>query len=193
MMQNAAAWDNFLDMVRESQRPWPQGADDTDEYRKGRALAYFNCTSKVCNDLLRLKPTLLSWVPHIALFIVPRQMVFLGDPTRRSCDACESWGAMVKKLIKHTTCRRVASSTVTHHEGKRGCKWKQTFTVGYVQQAFERACVRESLQHGEENAAYMQRVDARRKAAGKASTTRKAYAREVLPMATIHELAGKFE
>ena len=87
----------------------------------------------------------------------------------------------------------MASSTVTHHEGKRGCKWKQTFTMGYVQQAFERACVRESLQHGEENAAYQQRADARRKAAGKAITSRKAHARKVLPMATIHELAGKFE
>ena len=27
-------------------------------------------------------------------------MVKLGDPARRSCDACESFGAMLKKIIK---------------------------------------------------------------------------------------------
>ena len=39
-----------------------------------------------------------------------------------------------------------------------------------------------------ENAAYAQRCDARRVAKGKASTTRKAYQQEHLPMATIREL-----
>ena len=190
MMQNAEAWDNFLDMVRETQRPWPQGAADSDDYRKSRALAHFNCMLKVCNDLLRLKPTMLSWVPHIALFIVPRQMVLLGDPTRRSCDACESWGAMIKKLIKFTTCRRRTTATGTGHVHGES-KWTQHLIVGFVQQAFSRACVRESLQHGPENAPFMQRTDAQRKAADKASVTRKAYQREVIPMATIYELAGK--
>ena len=50
----------------------------------------------------------------LVLFIVPRQMVSLGDPTRRSCDACESFGAMVKKLIKHSTCRRRLGTVRTH-------------------------------------------------------------------------------
>ena len=36
MMQNAQAWDNFVDLVAETARPWPQGADDTDTYT-GRA------------------------------------------------------------------------------------------------------------------------------------------------------------
>ena len=52
-------------------------------------------------------PTLKSWVPHIIMvFIVPRQVLELGDPSRRSCDACESFGARFKKLIKERTCRR---------------------------------------------------------------------------------------
>jgi hypothetical protein len=51
--------------------------------------------------LPELKSTLLTWKLHILCFIVPRQLVELGDAARRSCDACESFGAMVKKLIKH--------------------------------------------------------------------------------------------
>ena len=52
-------------------------------------------------DLKRLSPTMKTWVPHILLFIVPRQMVLLGDPAKRACDATESFGALVKKVIKH--------------------------------------------------------------------------------------------
>ena len=84
MMQNAQAWDNFLIMVSDFARPWPQGSPDTDEYSKGRALTYFNNMALVCNDLLRLKPTLRSWVPHIALFICRGA----GRKTLCSCAAC---------------------------------------------------------------------------------------------------------
>ena len=38
--------------------------------------------------------------------------------------------------------------------------WKQTFKKSYIQQAFERVAVRETLIHGEENAPYLQREDA---------------------------------
>ena len=106
MLADASRWDRFLDLVAALQAPWPQGDADTDEYRKGRALEIFNLALPVCVDLHELKPTGITWVPHILLFIVPRQMVSLGDPARRSCDACESFGAMVKKIIKHATCRR---------------------------------------------------------------------------------------
>ena len=41
------------------------------------------------------------------MFVVPRQIIEMGDPSRRSCDACESLGARFKKIIKHLTCRRV--------------------------------------------------------------------------------------
>eukprot|EP00965_Chrysotila_dentata_P012466 409889-Pleurochrysis_carterae.AAC.1 len=40
-------------------------------------------TIPVATDLYELKSTLQSWVPHIAVFIVPRQILFLGDPSRR--------------------------------------------------------------------------------------------------------------
>ena len=51
--------------------------------------------------------------------------------------------------------------------------WESAFTVGYIQQAFSRACVRESLQHGPENAPFLQRADARRTAVGRATVSRK--------------------
>ena len=175
MLNNAERWDRFLDLVRQLQKAWPQGELDTDDFRKGRALAMFNLAVPVVRDLLELKPTMLTWVPHILLYIVTRQMVFLGDPVRRSCDACESFGAMLKKIIKHATCRRRVTTGQFDHgkkatAGTTARRWKQTFKVGYIEQAFKRACVRESLQHGAENADYLQRADVRRKTAGKAST-----------------------
>ena len=178
MMKNADRWDRFLALVAAIHVPWPQGEADTNEYREGRAVEAFNLAAKVANDLKELKPTLMSWVPHIAVFIVPRQMVALGDPARRSCDACESFGAMFKKLIKHSTCRRrVMGDQTTTHNPKATAqasarRWKQTFNRGYIEQAFTRACVRESLQHGEENRPYRQRVDVRRTSTGKATVSR---------------------
>ena len=216
MLANAARWDRFMGLVVAVQAPWPQGEADTDEYRKGRALEVFNLALPVCQDLRELKPTGITWVPHILLFIVPRQMVSLGDPARRSCDACESFGAMVKKIIKHATCRRRTGTVRSpflnpqphpltqptpslatmclafqiHHipstgfplptlqafdhskkatAGTTARRWKQAFSVGYVQQAFTRACVRESLRHGEENAPYLQRSDIRLVSKGKGS------------------------
>ena len=174
MMKNAGRWDHFFALVESISRPWPQGEADTDEYRKGRAVEVFNLGAQCAIDLLELKPTLQSWVPHILVFIVPRQMVLLGDPTRRACDACESFGAMVKKTIKHTTCRRrLADAQQIEHRTKSGKIWKQSFRRGYIEQAFRRVTVRESLQHGAENAPYLQRTDARRKAMGKANTYKK--------------------
>ena len=166
MMSNADKWDDFLALLRASAEPWPQDDRDTDEYRQGRALRWFNLFARVARGLLELKPTLRSWVPHVGLFIVPRQMLLLGDPQRRACDACESFGAMVKKSIKHGTCRRRLNRPTSNHKKKLptggNLLWKQTFKRGYVEQAFRRMCVRESLLHGEENMPWLQRADYRR-------------------------------
>ena len=85
-------------------------------------------------------------MPHIACNIVPRQIVDLGDPSRRAADACESYGACCKKVIKHLTCRREISST---------------YRRGFIEQAFRRMVVRCELLHGTENAPFLQRQDAR--------------------------------
>ena len=166
-----------------------------------RALEAFNLASTVVSDLLRLSPTMKTWVPHILLFIVPRQMIELGDPSQRSCDACESFGAMVKKIIKHLTCRRsVKVASTPHHVGgvamapdihTGGC----IHTGGYIQQAFERVCVRAELRLGPENAPYAQRADVR----GLLATGRKAVARginkpvQLGPSESVRNLCVKLE
>ena len=81
---------------------------------------------------------------------------------------------MVKKMIKHLTCRRnLGRGATTHRSEARNKRWKQTFTKGYMQQAFKRAGVREGLRHGVENAPFLQREDARRAALGKVSETKR--------------------
>ena len=148
---NAERWDTFLSWVSDLEVPW---REDTDEYRKLRALQYCNGARAVSRDLYDLKPTMASWVPHIACNIVPRQIVDLGDPSRRAADACESFGACAKKVIKHLTCRRVV---------------RAGFGRGYVEQAFRRLVVRASLIHGPENEAYHLRRDARLLGSGRVS------------------------
>ena len=127
---HAGYWEFFLELVRESQT---SRTSDTDEYREQRTVTAFNLRCLVSSDLITLSPLLMSWVPHILVFIVPRQILELGEPVRRSCDACESFGAMAKKVIKHLACRRNISSS---------------FSKVYVQQCFERLCLRHGLFHG---------------------------------------------
>ena len=143
LVDNAVKWDNFLEWVSGIEHPW---TENTDLYRNQRALRYCNGARRCSRDLKRLKPTLESWVPHIACNIVPRQIILYGDPTRRSADACESYGACCKRVIKHLTCRREIS-------GK--------FARGYVEQMFRRNCVSCELRHGVENEPFLQRKDHR--------------------------------
>ena len=141
LFKNASRWDRFLDWVRGIETPW---GEDTDAYRRMRALQYCNGARACSRDLLELKPTMASWVPHIACNIVPRQIVDLGDPARRAADSCESYGAVAKKTIKFLTCRRSVTAT---------------YGRGYIEQAFRRLCVRSDLLHGPENLSYLQRKD----------------------------------
>ena len=168
---NGDRWDRFLAYVDVYQKEWASEASDTDTFRKRRAVELFNAGALVATDLLELKPTMETWVPHIAAFIVPRQVLELGDPTRRSCDACESYGAKLKQRIKHLTCRRTLTrDTVKHTRSGGGAKtWRQTFTKGYIEQAFTRQCVSEALKHGPDNASYIQRKDARMIGKGRSS------------------------
>ena len=107
---------------------------------------------------------------------------------------------MCKKLIKHATCRRPPTGTtkVAHGqkvEGAEDRRWAQTFKVGFIEQAFKRSCVRESLQHGEDNVPYGQRIDFQRTQAGKARTVKKFLANDS-PMPakpSIFEAATAFE
>ena len=119
-----------------------------------RALSYANGARLCSRDLLQLKPTMLSWVPHIACNIVPRQIVELGDGSKRAADACEAYGACAKRTIKHLTCRRAIGSG---------------FRRGFIEQAFRRLTVRAGLIHGPENEPFLQRRDARMLCVGRSS------------------------
>ena len=124
---------------------------------------------------------------HVLFFIVPRQMVELGDPARRSCDACESFGAKLKKNIKYLTCRRsLGTGSVGHKRSRDAQTWRQTFTKGYVQQAFTRQCVSEALRHGPDNAVFLQRKDAR--TVGKGRSSVKAESRKPVVRSSVREL-----
>jgi hypothetical protein len=111
-------------------------------------------------DLYKLSPNLSGWVPHVLVFVVPRQVLDLGDPSKRSCDACESLGASVKQIIRQTTCRRRSDRGKHLHTSADGKKsWYSSFSRGYIEQAFRRVCVRSSLIHGSANSPYLQRKD----------------------------------
>ena len=120
-------------------------------------------------DLYALNPALADWVPHVLVFIVPRQIVPLGDPSKRSCDACESLGAKIKKIIRNNTCHRRPTGTTKHaHRSADGKRlWLSTFTRGYVEQAFRRVCVSADLLHGPGNQRYLQARDYRLLTKGK--------------------------
>ena len=188
MMKHANYWDDFLAWVREISAPW---TEDTDEYRERRAVAAFNtgarrraaprrpaaltrlwprplvtlrlrrAGTKFYRDLLELSPNLQTWVPHVIVYVFPRQIVELGEPARRSCDACESLGAVIKTIIKTLTCRRRINVMTLHQRSRNGkvTEWTQAFSRGYIQRTLERVSVRSQLSFGEENAPFLQRKD----------------------------------
>eukprot|EP00965_Chrysotila_dentata_P210087 6185679-Pleurochrysis_carterae.AAC.1 len=86
-MEHAQMWDNFLAYIEAAERPWASPDEDTDEYRKERAVEFFNLAGVLATDIYTLNTELAGWVLHVLCFIVPRQILTLGDPSRRSCDA----------------------------------------------------------------------------------------------------------
>ena len=65
---------------------------------------------------------------------------------------------MLKKVIKHLTCRRrLGRGDSDHVSGLK--RWNQTFKRGYVEQAFRRTCVRSRLLHEDANLPFRQRQD----------------------------------
>ena len=137
MMRDADRWDRFFTFNTDAQKSY---TSDTDAYREARAVDYFNNSMACSRDILELKPTSESWVFHVSTFIVPRQIVALGEPAKRGCDAGESFGAMVKDIIKKLTCRRRvrtksdisahnanrAAGTTVGHESRRSRKAKSS-------------------------------------------------------------------
>ena len=74
------------------------------------------------------KPTLLSWVPHVLVFIVPRQMVTLGDHRtllgsflREALAHAMNWraGCTLGESFEHSALGlALATHVVEEHEGE---------------------------------------------------------------------------
>ena len=107
--------------------------------------------------------------------IVPRQIVDLGDPSRRAADACESFGSCAKRIIKHLTCRRAL---------------RAGFGRGFIEQAFRRLVVRSGLIHGEENAPFLQRRDAQLIGAGRLSASSRSEGPSILIRVKVEQEAA---
>ena len=63
---------------------------------------------------------------------------------------CQGGGDIIYHIISYS-----------HERGEKS--WTQTFSRGYIEQAFRRCCAREALLHGEENEPYLMRSEWRLK------------------------------
>jgi len=189
MLRDAKSWDSFARLVY-SVRSFT--SDSEDYYRKERAVECFNAAAEVLSEYKRLSPAAQSACPHVALCVLPRQMVEHGDPTRRGTDHSESYGAAIKDGI-HRRClrRKKATERSTHHrrdkEGKIVKTWTQApLGVSRVMQTFRDQCVRERLIRDEESVPYLLRTHYRLAKTG-FSTVGEAGARAVDPLQSIYE------
>lgn len=71
IQRDAKSWDAFLSLVY-ALRPFD---DDSQEYRKARAVQTFNAAADMMKEYKRLHPSAVSACPHVALCVLPRQQV----------------------------------------------------------------------------------------------------------------------
>ncbi|KAL1514466.1 hypothetical protein AB1Y20_003565 [Prymnesium parvum] len=159
ILLDAKAWDSFISLVH-SVRPFER---DDPPYRQERAVETFNAAASVMEHYKRLHASAQSACPHVALCVLPRQMVEHGDPNRRATDHSESYGASIKDGI-HRRClrRKKAVESVTHRRrdsnGLIIKSWTQRgLGVSRVMQAFRDMSVRECLLREEESVPYLLR------------------------------------
>lgn len=159
ILRDARTWDKFRALCY-SMRPFD--ADDKD-YRQLRAIEAFNAAAQVMEEYKRLNPQALSACPHVALCVVPRQMVEHGDPGRRGTDHSESYGASIKDSLHRRCLRRkkAAQAEIHRRRGKDGTvikTWLQrALSVSRVMQTFRDQSVRERLLREDESLPYLLR------------------------------------
>ena len=140
LMLAARTIDAFLQVMHE-QRPFEQ---DSDDYRKRRAVAAFKAEVELKRLLNQTDVAPRSTISHVGMTEYVRQMVRDGDPNRRSCQVNEAFGAKLKYVMRNLVCRRIAKgktiSCKRRKEGKvtRAEKWTQTFKSGRIKQTFRR-------------------------------------------------------
>lgn len=159
-LKDARSWDAFAGFVYACRSF--DGCDDP-TYREERAVEAFNAARKVMQEYNRLFPGFLSSVPHVALCVVPRQMIEHGDPNRRSTDHSESFGAAVKDTV-HRRClrRRKETESKLHKRRKASATGKRQWTqrplsVSRVMQTFRDTAVRALIMLDEGSEEFLQR------------------------------------
>eukprot|EP00966_Prymnesium_polylepis_P319654 7376088-Prymnesium_polylepis.1 len=133
----------------------------------------------------KLNPSVQSACAHVALCVVPRQMIAHGDPGRRGTDHSEAFGASIKDGIHRRCLRRKLSKTAeTHTSRKAGADggrkvWVQKgLSCLRIMQAFRDIAVKERLLRDEGSAAYLQRHHLRLKNTGFTTVGEMAAAKE---------------
>ncbi|KAL1529715.1 hypothetical protein AB1Y20_000653 [Prymnesium parvum] len=147
-------------MLVHSVRPFER--DDAD-YRRMRAVETFNAARVVMAEYKRLVPAVQSACPHVALCVVPRQMVEHGGPGRRGTDHSEAYGASIKDSIHRRCLRRKKATEATMHtrrdkDGNVVKQWRQRpLGVSRIMQTFRDQAVRERMLRDEESVPYLLR------------------------------------
>lgn len=171
MMRDARAWDHFRQLCF-AMRAFEK---DDIEYRRQRAVEAFNAAALTMGEYKRLHPDALSACPHVALCVVPRQMVAHGDPGRRGTDHSEAYGASIKDSI-HRRClrrRKGVQATLHHRRNADGSitTWRQkALSFSRVMQTFRDQSVRERLMRDEQSVPYLLRKHYKLASTGFSST-----------------------
>ena len=159
ILLDAKAWDDFTGLSY-SVRPFER---DDQQYRQKRGVETFNAAGLVMAQYKRLQPGAVSACPHVALVVLPRQMVEHGDPGRRGTDHSESYGASIKDGI-HRRCLRRKKATEASTHKRRGPDgailktWTQRpLAVSRIMQTYRDMAVRERLLRDEESIPYLLR------------------------------------
>ena len=144
-----------------AENKWQTFERDDRAYREARAVETFNGAAAMVGEYKRLQPAAQSACPHVALCVVPRQMVEHGDPGRRGTDHSESYGASIKDGIHRRCLRRKKQTEQQQHkrlrsDGSVAKTWMQRpLSVSRVMQTFRDMAVRERLFREIESVPYM--------------------------------------
>ena len=144
------------------------------------------------HDCIQFNPGSESYLYHIGLCILPRQILTDGDPGSRACDVCEAAGAHVKYSLHNLCCKRKVSGTTKHSKSRDNAEcvsWEQSFTVSRVVQTFRRMVMRRKLIDDPTYAHLLQRQDVEVKKTGQASKRVKSFY-EGMSQQQIHDLSG---
>ena len=192
--RHAGAWDKLLKLVR-AVRPFE---DDSREYREARGVETFNAAAGVVKEYKRLFPGAKSACPHVALCVVPRQQVELGDHERRGADHSEAYGASIKDNLHRRTLRRKVSKISTTHKKLKKDGTTSTWTqgplrVGRVMQVYRNMAVSERVIRDEGSTKYLQRKHFKLKSTGFATAAKaaKAQCEEAVSEETIESVVSR--